>query len=93
MLGKLLLSAHKHNGGSLSQFHVDQIKTHIRNQYEEKHWIAQLDEVNNLSRLLALHALKLGIGSEENDSLRILEITDGREDRGIDAVSVALAQK
>ncbi len=77
----------------MSQFHVDQIKTHVRSQYEKEHWKADLSEVNNFSRLLAIHALKLAIGSEENDNLHIVEVTDGGEDRGIDAVSVDSAAK
>lgn len=77
----------------MSQFHVDQIKTHVRSQYEGTHWDAELSEVNNLSRLLALHALKLAFRSEENDELHIVEITDGGDDRGIDAVSVDSAAK
>jgi hypothetical protein len=72
----------------MSQFHVDQIKTYIREQYELEHWKSDLQEVNNLSRLLALHALKLTLESADSDDLRIVEITDGAHDRGIDAVSV-----
>jgi hypothetical protein len=40
----------------VSQFHVNQIETHVRSLYEATHWDGKLDEVTNMSRLLALHA-------------------------------------
>lgn len=72
----------------MSQFHVSQIETHVRAKYQEDHWKPNLDSVNNLSRLLALHALNLVLGSAEDDAQRIVEITDGSADRGIDGVGI-----
>lgn len=71
----------------MSQFHVSQIETHVRAQYAAEHWCADLDDVNNLSRLLALHAVAAVLGPGD-DAQRIIEITDGTEDRGIDAIGV-----
>lgn len=72
----------------MSQFHVNQIETHVRARYQERHWNANLDEVANLSRLLALHAVNIVLGSTEDDEHRVVEITDGADDRGIDGVGV-----
>jgi len=80
-------------GVVVSQFHVNQIETHIRDRYGDGHWIVNLDDVANLSRLLALHAVNLVLGGAENDGQRIVEITDGEQDRGIDAVGVDSATK
>lgn len=77
----------------LSQFHVSQIETHIRDRYADPHWVHTVDEVNNLSRLLALHAVNLVLGDADDDGQRIVEITDGTDDRGIDAVGVDHATK
>jgi hypothetical protein len=71
----------------MSQFHVSQIETHIRALYESSHWDSNLEDVANMSRLLALHALQLVLGPDAGSD-RILEITDGTDDRGIDAVGV-----
>jgi AIPR protein len=71
----------------MSQFHVSQIETHLRSLYEAAHWRATLDGAANLSRLLALHAVQLVLGPDEG-SQRIVEITDGTEDPGIDAIGV-----
>ncbi|WP_205695656.1 AIPR family protein [Conexibacter sp. SYSU D00693] len=71
----------------MSQFHVSQIETHVRDLYAADHWDSNLDETNNMSRLLALHAVNLVLGADE-DAQRTIEITDGGEDRGIDAVGV-----
>lgn len=71
----------------MSQFHVSQIETHVRTQYEAEHWRDDLDDVNNLSRLLALHAVGAVLGPGD-DAQRIIEITDGTDDRGIDAIGV-----
>jgi hypothetical protein len=76
----------------LSKFHVSQIETHVRSLYETSRWDQSLDEANNLSRLLALHAVHLTLGSDD-DNNRIVEITDGAEDRGIDAIGVDPAVK
>lgn len=72
----------------MSKFHVSQIETHVRSLYEPVHWKPELDDVNNLSRLLALHAVHLVLGSDADDNTRVIEITDGAADRGIDAVGV-----
>ncbi|MFN2203561.1 MAG: AIPR family protein, partial [Caldilineaceae bacterium] len=72
----------------MSQFHVSQIETHVRANYQERHWNENLDNVTNLSRLLALHAVNLVLGSTEEEAQRVVEITDGSSDRGIDGVGV-----
>jgi hypothetical protein len=72
----------------VSQFHVSQIETHVRAKYQEGHWKPNLDDINNLSRLLALHAVNLVLGSTEDEAQRVVEITDGSSDRGIDGVGV-----
>jgi len=72
----------------LSQFHVNQIETHVRGRHQERHWKPELDDVANLSRLLALHAVNVVLGSNEEDEHRVVEITDGGDDRGIDGVGV-----
>jgi hypothetical protein len=71
----------------MSQFHVSQIETHLRSLYETDQWLANLDEVANMARLLALHAVQLVLGPDDGND-RIVEITDGAKDRGIDAVGV-----
>ncbi|USC15518.1 AIPR family protein [Rhodococcus sp. 11-3] len=71
----------------MSKFHVSQIETHVQSLYRSTYWEAGLDDVSNLSRLLALHAVHLVIGPESS-SQRTIEITDGTYDRGIDAVGV-----
>jgi hypothetical protein len=79
--------------GQLSQFHVNQIETHIRDRHEDRHWRPDLDEVTNLSRLLALHAVSVVLGASDDDEQRVVEITDGAEDHGIDGVGVDSARK
>ena len=71
----------------MSKFHVSQIETHVRSLYEEDHWDLALDDVTNMSRLLALHAVQLVLGPADGNT-RIVEITDGTEDRGIDAIGL-----
>ncbi|MCS3491269.1 hypothetical protein M2368_000241 [Arthrobacter sp. JUb119] len=71
----------------MSLFHVHQIESHLRGLYEQDHWDPKLTDVNNLSRLLAFHALKMNIG-EGADGSQKLEIVDGGGDRGIDAVGI-----
>lgn len=71
----------------LSRFHVSQIETYVRGLYEAQYWIDDLEEVNNLSRLLARWAIELTLG-DADESASTIEITDGGEDRGIDAVGV-----
>jgi hypothetical protein len=72
----------------VSRFHVSQIETHVRAKYQQDYWSHGLDAVNNLSRLLALHAVNIVLGSTEDESQRVVEITDGASDRGIDGVGV-----
>lgn len=72
----------------MSQFHVNQIETHVRVKYEADSWVPRLDNVQNLSRLLALHAVNLELGLIDDETQRIVEITDGAADRGIDGVGV-----
>ena len=71
----------------MSRFHVSQIETHIRSLHEANRWDNSLDEANNLSRLLALHTVHLVL-SGDGDKHRIVEITDGTNDHGIDAIGV-----
>lgn len=74
------------------KFHVDQIETHVRQLYEEEYWDPSLDENANRSRLLAHHAVALALSGADQDDPWI-EITDGGEDRGIDAIGVDLDAK
>ena len=76
----------------MSKFHVSQIETYIRNLYEADHWKAELSDVNNLSRLLALWSIELIIGAADPGN-SIIAVTDGGEDRGIDAIGVDRATK
>lgn len=75
----------------MSQFHVSQIETHVRELYEATHWDSSLDDVANLSRILALYAVQLELG--DADGSQIVEITDGEGDRGIDAIGVDQSTK
>lgn len=74
----------------MSEFHVNQIETHVRSLYEDEWWKSEIDDVANLSRLLALHAVRLVLGMG-SDSL--VEITDGEDDNGIDAVGIDSTSK
>jgi hypothetical protein len=76
----------------LSQFHVSQIETHVRGLYEATQWRRELDDVTNLSRVLAIHGVHLVLG-DLADGSQIVEITDGEGDRGIDAIGVDPASK
>lgn len=76
----------------MSRFHVNQIETFVRDLYETGYWIDSLDEVHNLSRLLARWAIDLVLG-DADASAQVIEITDGKEDRGIDAVGINSATK
>lgn len=71
----------------MSLFHVHQIESHLRGLYEQSHWNPGLSDDNNLSRLLAFHAVKMNVGEGVDGSQR-LEIIDGGGDRGIDAVGI-----
>jgi AIPR protein len=77
----------------VSQFHVNQIETHIRSLFEATHWKSELDNVNNLSRLLGLYGVHQHLGAVASDPATLIEITDGTEDRGIDAIGVDPAAK
>lgn len=74
----------------MSKFHVSQIETFIRAAYEFGHWKPELSDVNNLSRLLALWSTYLVLGDSEAS---LVEVTDGGEDRGIDAVGINTTTK
>ena len=76
----------------MSTFHVKQIETHIRSLYEAELWTPGIDDVANLSRLLAYHAVQLVLGTAD-DAERLVDITDGELDEGIDAVGVDSAAK
>jgi hypothetical protein len=71
----------------MSQFHVSQIETRLRSLYQAGHWEEGLDDVANMSRLLALYAIEVALDPDDGNQ-RIVEITDGTEDHGIDAVGV-----
>lgn len=71
----------------MSKFHVNQVETHVRSLYEAGHWDSSLEDVANMSRLLAVHAVWLVLGPDDGNE-RIVEVTDGSDDRGIDAVGV-----
>ncbi|WP_432831171.1 AIPR family protein [Dactylosporangium sp. CA-092794] len=64
-----------------------QIETHLRNKYGS-YWLDSLDDDNNLSRLLARHAIDVALGPAAVDGVALVEITDGEGDRGIDAIAV-----
>lgn len=72
----------------MSRFHVSQIETHVRDRYSDGYWNGALEDVTNLSRLLALHAVNISLRSTGSDEDRVVEITDGADDRGIDGVGV-----
>jgi hypothetical protein len=77
----------------MSQFHVSQIETRIRDLYQASYWNPELEDVWNLSRLLGLHAVLLVLGADPDDGQVQVEITDGTEDRGIDAIGIDQAAK
>lgn len=64
----------------------------MRGLYESEHWKPELEEVNNLSRLLALWSLELMLGAAD-PAASLTEVTDGGKDRGIDAVGVNTVTK
>ncbi|MEX1134686.1 MAG: AIPR family protein [Acidimicrobiia bacterium] len=77
----------------MSQFHVNQIATHVRDLFAAEYWVEDLDEVHNLSRMLALYSVTLLLGDPQDDPQRLVEVTDGAADRGIDALGVDPATK
>lgn len=76
----------------MSVFHVTQIETHLRSNSSPEDWDDDLDEVNNLSRLLGKYAVQLTL-PESGEASQSVEITDGGGDRGIDAVGVDVSAK
>lgn len=72
----------------MSKFHVDQIATYITNRYSAEHQRPDLDEINNLSRYLALYSVDMDLGDRPGTVQRKIEVTDGSKDRGIDAIAV-----
>lgn len=65
---------------------MSQIETFLRELYEEEHWQHSLNVPANLSRLLALWAARSTIGPDATSDM--VEVVDGSEDRGIDAIGV-----
>lgn len=76
----------------MSIFHVTQIETHLRARAGIDAWVDDLDDVANLSRLLAGYAAELTFSSAD-DTAQTVEIADGGGDRGIDAVGVDINSK
>lgn len=76
----------------MSIFHVTQIETHLRARTDPNAWLSGIDDVANLSRLLAGYAAELSFPSTD-DTGQTVEITDGGGDRGIDAVGVDINAK
>lgn len=72
----------------MSKFHVGHIAKHIRTKFENEYGDPKLNEVNNLSRFLARYSLDLALKDDPSAAQRIVEITDGGKDRGIDAIAV-----
>lgn len=72
----------------MSKFHVDQIAARIETLFAADHGRADLDETNNLSRYLARYSLDLVLPDDPSAAQRLIEITDGQKDRGIDAIAV-----
>lgn len=72
----------------MSKFHIDQIASYLTAKYAAKHQQSGLDEANNLSRYLALYSIDLELGDGPSAQQRLIEVTDGGRDRGIDAIAV-----
>jgi hypothetical protein len=72
----------------MSVLHVRQIETHLRATYADEYWDSSLDDLHNLSRLLARFAIDLSLGERARDGSSLIEITDSGGDRGIDAIAV-----
>ncbi|MBF0672734.1 MAG: AIPR family protein [Salinibacterium sp.] len=72
----------------MSKFHVDQIANFLRTAYAPTYERSDLDEVNNLSRYLGVYSLDLTLGDDPSAAQRLVEVTDGGRDRGIDAIAV-----
>lgn len=72
----------------MSTLHVRQIGTFLRERFEADLWKTNLPEANNLSRLLARHAIDMAFGMQVVGSPIVVEVVDGGGDRGIDAIGV-----
>lgn len=72
----------------MSKFHLDQIANHIESIYGNEYSDSSLSAVNNLSRLLARYSLDLALPEDLSVAQRMIEITDGGKDRGIDAIAI-----
>src|SRR3954470_13238597 len=72
----------------MSKFHVDQIATRVVQDYATDFRREELDDVNNLSRYLSLYATERILDGVTATPQRLIEVTDGGKDRGIDAVAV-----
>lgn len=72
----------------MSLLHVRQIESHLKSTYAAELWRDELEERNNLSRILARWALDLALGDRARDAGALVEVTDAGGDRGIDAVAV-----
>lgn len=64
----------------------------MRSEFESEYWRPELQSANNLSRLLALFAVHLTMSPNKSNDY-IIEITDGGDDDGIDAVGIDQASK
>lgn len=72
----------------MSLLHVRQIESYLRDSYKAEYWRDDLQDHNNLSRLLARWAVDVALGERSSDGGIMVEITDGGGDRGIDSVAV-----
>lgn len=72
----------------MSTLHVRQIATFLRERFEADLWRSNLQEANNLSRLLARHSIDMAFGMQVADTPVVVEVVDGGGDRGIDAIGV-----
>jgi hypothetical protein len=77
----------------MSKFHVDQIATRVQQDYAAEFERQDLDTVNNLSRYLALYATNRVLDDTATATHRMIEVTDGSKDRGIDAAAVDTSAK
>lgn len=72
----------------MSTLHVRQIGTFLRERFELELWKPNLEDSNNLSRLLAQHAVDMAFGLQVAGTPIVVEVVDGGLDRGIDAIAV-----
>lgn len=71
----------------MSQLHIRQISSFLKDRYGSTDWKDNLTEVNNYSRLLAKWSAELALNSTDSLNTHI-EITDGGGDNGIDAIGI-----